>query len=226
MCGEQGQIRFRASPHGREAGVVLAYPLSVERGESFQRPQDERRAPSPTDAAGVIEGVTGVQQPPVARVDRYGGVTASVTGQRDQDNPGRYLIQRLHRCEATPRFSRRTMFDDSWTMPPLCGAKPTSLAPGRWVLRTEHLIGGGVNSRVREVGEAADVVGVEVGDDDMPYVVTSETEPFDLTGGCLRRIEYGPHDVPYRTYPALGVGDVAETIAGVDEDQAVVGLDK
>ncbi len=82
-----------------------------------------------------------------------------------------------------------------------------------------------MNLRVGEVGEAADVVDVEVRRDDVADVVASETELLHLAGGGLVDVERRPQQVT-RGADAGGIGAVLEAEAGVDEHQPVVGLDE
>ena len=81
-----------------------------------------------------------------------------------------------------------------------------------------------MNPRVREVRRAADVVGVQVGEDDVANLLAAEAESVELVGSGLGGSKLGSGDEADRSHPPLRVGAVVDSEAGVDEDQAVVGL--
>ncbi len=70
------------------------------------------------------------------------------------------------------------------------------------------------------------MIGVQVGEDDVPNVVAAEAESVELVRRRLGGLEHGPGDEPDRSHPSLRVGAVVDSEAGVDEDQAVVGFDQ
>jgi len=79
---------------------------------------------------------------------------------------------------------------------------------------------------VREVGDAADVVGVEVCDHDVANVLAAEAEPVELACRGLGRHEHRSGDEPHRAHPSWWVGAVVDPEAGVDENQTILGLDE
>jgi hypothetical protein len=83
-----------------------------------------------------------------------------------------------------------------------------------------------VNARARKIRDAADVIRVEVCDNDVADVLTAEAELFELVGRGLGRDEHRPGDEPHRPDPSWRIGAVVKAKPGVDEDQAVVGLDQ
>jgi hypothetical protein len=83
-----------------------------------------------------------------------------------------------------------------------------------------------MNLRLREVGDAADVIEVEVRNHDVPHVIPAEAEGFHLCDGSLLEIKDRPTEEPYRPQPGPGARAVVGAEAGVDEDEAVVGLDQ
>jgi hypothetical protein len=58
---------------------------------------------------------------------------------------------------------------------------------------------------VREVGQTADVVQVEVRDDEVADIVAAETELLDLVGGGFFVAEDGSQEVAQRSDPPGGV---------------------
>jgi hypothetical protein len=55
-----------------------------------------------------------------------------------------------------------------------------------------------------KVGDAADVVAVEVRDDDVPYVVGAKAKSLNLIDSGLGRVEYWPDQVSRRSDPSAG----------------------
>ena len=85
---------------------------------------------------------------------------------------------------------------------------------------------GDVYLGTREIGDAADVVAVEMGDDDVAHVVTAKAKLLDLIDGGFRRVEHRADQVPRRSHPPGGIVAVLRPEAGVDQYQTVVGLDE
>ena len=80
-----------------------------------------------------------------------------------------------------------------------------------------------VDRRLREVDDAARVIRIEMGHDDVPDVAPGEAEALDLTGRGLRFAELRlPHRHEHRAEPASGRTHVVEPHPRVDEDEAVV----
>src|SRR4051812_1483934 len=77
-----------------------------------------------------------------------------------------------------------------------------------------------------EVGDAADVIRVEVGDHDVADIARVVPEVGDLAYGGFGRIEGGPDQEPRRPEPSPRRRDVLQTDAGVDEREAVSGLNE
>jgi hypothetical protein len=65
-----------------------------------------------------------------------------------------------------------------------------------------------MNRSTREVSQGADVIHVEMRDDDVPHVVLGEPEPSGLPCRGLLRAEHGPDDVPEPPAAARQAGDV------------------
>lgn len=63
-----------------------------------------------------------MQHPPMARVDRDAGMTAGVTGKRDEHDPGCDLIELLRRGKAAPCLAVRVVLDV--VLHPLLAAVP------------------------------------------------------------------------------------------------------
>ena len=79
---------------------------------------------------------------------------------------------------------------------------------------------------VWEVGDTADVIGVEVRDHDVANVLAAEAESVELVCRGLARHEHRSGDEADRAHPCWRVGAVVDPEAGVDENQAVIGLDE
>ena len=82
-----------------------------------------------------------------------------------------------------------------------------------------------MNLSVREIGDTADVVDVEMRRDDVADVVAGETKAFDLADGGLLDVETRPQQEARRTDPAR-FGAVRHTETRVDEHQATGTLDQ
>jgi len=118
------------------------------------------------------------------------------------------------------------MFDDLWTVRQLGEPVPLPLQPGPRPRGAPRLRGGGMNRSTREVSQGADVIHVEMRDDDVPHVVLGEPEPSGLPCRGLLRAEHGPDDVPEPPEAARQAGDVLQPEAGVDQNQAGVGFEQ
>src|SRR5579883_923275 len=89
------------------------------------------------------------------------------------------------------------------------------------------LVGEQVHGGLGEVGEAAGVIGVEVGDDHVAHVGGAEPEALDPAQRGLLGIEARAHHGDEAGAEAAArVGEVGGAEAGVDEHEAVVALDE
>ena len=79
---------------------------------------------------------------------------------------------------------------------------------------------------VGEIRYAADVVAVEVRDDNMAHVVTAKTEPLDLVDGGFFTVEHRTDDASRRSHPLAGIIAVLRPEAGIDQYPTIVGLDE
>lgn len=97
------------------------------------------------------------------------------------------------RIRAT-RLTVDLVFDDLRTVLPLNRAEPHPVAEPAGSHGAEDFCRRDVNPRLGEVGDTADVVGVEMGDDDVPDVRALVSEPLDLFEGGLREVERRPKE--------------------------------
>jgi hypothetical protein len=190
--------------------VVLLHHLPVKRRRLLERGKRTRHRRGPVNRAVVKVRVAAVQHPAVAGVDRNARVAASVTRQRDQRDARRHLSELLGRGEASPLLTVRCVFDDGGPVRPLHRAEADLLAHRRGSQCAERLRSGDVYLRLGEIGDAADVVGVEMGDDDVPHVVTSKAKLLNLIDGGLPVIEHRTDESPRRSQPARGIGAVLD----------------
>jgi hypothetical protein len=174
----------------------------------------------------VKEGVAAVQYPAVAGVDRHAGVTAGVAGQRDQRDARRYLRELLCRGESAPLLTVRGVLDDLGAVRPQDRAEAEPFTTRRGPQRAERLCGGDVYLGLGKVAYAADMVAVEVRDDDVAHVVAVKAELLDLMYGGLLTFEHRADEVSGRSHPTGGVVAVLRAEAGVDQNQTVAGLDQ
>jgi hypothetical protein len=79
---------------------------------------------------------------------------------------------------------------------------------------------------VGKVGYAADVVAVEMRDDDVAHIVPAKAEPLDLMDGGFLTFEHRADEVSGRSHPPGGIVAVLRPEAGVDQYQTVAGLDE
>lgn len=75
-----------------------------------------------------------------------------------------------------------------------------------------------------EIRDAADMVDIQMGGDDMPHICDVETQSCHLRGGSLRFEETRSNEVPYGADPAPRVRNVAAAKSAVNQNQAIVGL--
>ena len=100
------------------------------------------------------------------------------------------------------------MLDDRRTVGALAGEIAASLDGAAGVQGGLVLGGGEVHLGPGQVGQAAGVVGVEVGEDDVPDVPGVEAERRQLMDHGLSRVEDRPHEASRRTEPSGGVSRV------------------
>ena len=87
------------------------------------------------------------------------------------------------------------------------------------------LVGQDVDSRLGGVGDAAEVVVVEVGEHDVAHILGAEAEAPELgDGGHLGLEARAGGGLKSPGHHPPGVGQIGETGARVDEDEALVGL--
>ena len=153
--------------------------------ERFSGTHDGRYAGMAVEGATVVERVARVQQPPAAGIHGDGGVAAGVTGKCDEDDPGCDGVELLGGGEPLPRVPGRVVLDDLRVVRPLSRAVAHLLPPGRGPDRPGGFGGGDVDLGVGEIGQAAGVVKVEVGEDNVPDIGAAKAEPFDLAGRGL-----------------------------------------
>lgn len=77
---------------------------------------------------------------------------------------------------------------------------------------------------VREVGDAADVVEVEMGRDDVGHVRRIQAQLLEPADRRLRLPEPGAHQVRVPADASGGIGDVRQPEPGVDQHDARVGF--
>lgn len=211
MSTHNEQVGFLTAIELGDAFLVGAQLFSIERGQHLLDAQQSRHLRVPVDGAGMIESVAAVQDPTVPGVDRYRGVAAGMARHGDQDNAGADGVKGLG----------GVVFDEVGPVRPLLAAIADLFLSGGGVHRAERFGRGDVDLGVREVGQTADVVEVEVGDDNVTDIVAVEPEPFDLVRGRLAGQQLGPADVPERADPA-GVFTILESKAGIDQHQATM----
>lgn len=157
------------------------------------------------------------RRPPHRRVRGYGLALRSA---RCRVRCRRAPSPRRNRANSRRRDRARPPFGCGPTA--TCGSGTSRLALAcAW---PERFGGGDVGLGVGEIGDAADVVDVEVRDHDVADVVAAEAEPFQLTHGGFVMVEYRPDEPPHRPDAPGGVVAVTRAEAAVDEDQAVLRL--
>ena len=83
-----------------------------------------------------------------------------------------------------------------------------------------------MNLRFREVSDAARMIQVEVGGDDVSHVGGVVTEPLQLPHGRLALLADRPDQRPEPPPEAIRVGAVPEAESGVDQDELAAGLEQ
>jgi hypothetical protein len=149
-------------------------------------------------------------------------VAAAVPDQRHQDH---VVAQGSHRAEPEPVVPTLAVLHPGRSVRPLGGEVAAALRETR-VLRGVQLGPLHVHVGVREVGQPARVVLIEVGQHDVGDVADIVPQRADLSGGGLRPREHRADErQPGRTEPP-GVGDVVGAESGVHQQQPVAALDQ
>ena len=206
--------------------MILSHYLPVECGGKFECGERTRHPRGSVDCAVMKKRVATMQHPTVSGVDRYAGVAAGVSRQRNQHDSRRHLVKLLRGSEASPLLSLRSVLDDLGAVRPLHRAEAEPLSARRGAQRAERLCGSDVYLGLGEFGYAADVVAIEMRDDDVAHVVPSKTELLDLSDGGFLALQHWADEVSRRPHPLCGIAAVFRPEAGVDQDQTVVGLDE
>ena len=222
--GDDQQVRVAAGVQLGEPGVVVAHPLRRRRSATPTAACRAARADA-VDGAAVVERVAGSAGSSGRPRRRRRTRARAVAGQRHQDDAGRDLVEFLGGGEPAPRLAVGLVVDEVRSVRPLRAAEPEPLPTAR-LNAPRELRGGHVDLGVREVGEAADVVDVEVGRDDVADVVDAKPEALDLPGRGLGGIEPRPQQVAGRARSAVGSRAVAQAETGVHEDEPAIGLDE
>ena len=124
-----------------------------------------------------------MQQPAVSGVNRDAGMAPGVSRQRDHHDARRYLDELLGRSESAPLLTVRGVLDDLGSVGPLDRAKAKLLPTRRCLQRSERLPGSDVDLGIGKIGDAADVVAVEVSNDDVAHVITAKAKLLNLIDG-------------------------------------------
>ena len=158
-----------ASSRNRSVLATRA-PLSEAR-RLWKTLEDRRAGGRGRDLAAVEVGVAAVQQPAVAGVDGDAGVAARVADERDQRHLDVDAGQDPHALEAEPAVAARlgAVLGPARAVLEVGAAVARSLVQAR-VQRRRQLRREDVDLGIGEVGQAAGMVDVEVGGDDVPYV--------------------------------------------------------
>lgn len=226
MRAQDEEVGFLPLVQFGKALVVGLYLLAIEGKQGFLGAQDEWDVGLPVDRAGVVERVAAVKDPAVSGIHGDGGVASGVAWHRDQDYSGTDVVEGLRGGEAAPCFAVGGVFDEVWPVRPLWFAVPQFLAC-RWIVDgAESFCGSDVDLGVREVRDSADVIKVEMGDDDVAHVLRAEAESLDVVRGGLDVEQPRPDDVPERPDPPGGVVAVVGSESGVHEYETVVGFDE
>ncbi len=151
-----------------EPSMVLPHHLPVECGGPLECVERTGHRRGPVDRAVVKVGVAAMQHPAVAGVNGHADVAAGMPRQRDQGDARRHLVEFFRRRESPPLLPDGGVLDDLGAVRPQRGPIACASSTGRDARRSEPLGRGDVYLGVGEIGDAADVVAIEVGDDDVP----------------------------------------------------------
>ena len=179
----------------------------------------------PSNVPGMVEGVPTVQHPSIPGVDGDARVSAGVAGQRHQHDSRCDLVEFLGGGESAPLLPVGIVLDDLGSVRPLAGAEADLLSERRFTHRADHSALVAWICASGKVRDAADVVHVEMCDDDVADVRAGEAESLDLAQRRLVVVEHRLEEVA-RGPDAGVVVTVVRPVSGVDENQAVVGLDE
>src|SRR3954470_10478399 len=166
--------------------MILPHHLPVECDRRLECGESARHRRGPVDRPVMKEAVAAVQYPAVADVDRDASVATGVPRQPDQRDARRHLIELLGRRESPPLLAVRSVLDDLGSMRPWGRAEAELLSTRRGPHRAARLHRGDVYLGFGEIGDAADVVAVEMCDDDVAHVVTAKAKPLNLIGPTRR----------------------------------------
>jgi hypothetical protein len=165
--------------------------------------------------------VTGVHEPAVAGVGDDGGVAAAVAVERHERDVGVEAGELAHGGEVAPGVAGLGDGAPPRRVRPLVRQVPAALGAG-------GARGGGVelalvqvHGGVREVDQAAGVIEIEVGHDDVAHVSGGEAERGQLGERGLAHVEGGAGEPTEVAGQERGVAALGAAPAGVDQHQAV-----
>ena len=219
---EQGDVGPAGVQLPQPGEVVAAEPVDHRLGH-LEGHQTGRGTDGRRDVALVEVRVAGVQDPAVGTADRHARVAAGVPDQGHQQD---VVGQHRDGLEALPGLALDVVGLPPRDVGPVRGEVAEPLAEhrvhGRVVLGPPD-----VHRRVREVGQAAGVVRVEVGQHDVGDVAGREPQRRHLRRRRLGRVEDRAdqeHERPAQ--PGGALLDVGDPDAGVHEREPVGPLDE
>ncbi len=158
MRAHNEQVGFPATVEFGEPFAVGPQLLTIECEQRVLSPQHSWHPRAAVNRAEIVEGVTAVQDPAVARVYRNRSVAAGMARHGHQHDTGVDGIKRLGGGESSPGLPVGPVFDKFWTVRPLSAPISQLFTHRPGVYRAKCFSGADVNARVREVGNSANVV--------------------------------------------------------------------
>ena len=118
----------------------------------------------------MVESVPAMQNPVLARINGNRGVPPRVAGHWHQNNAVSNDIERFGSGKTAPRLAAWRVLHQCGSVGPLHASVAHALAQRRRVHRAARLGRGDMHERVGKVGNATDVVEIEVGQHDVAHI--------------------------------------------------------
>ncbi len=227
MSADQLDLAAVPADELAEPLLVLLADLAVRLDDGLEGAQAARTVRRRAHLVAKEVRVAAVQQPIVVAPYSDTGVTERVPGQRDQQDLGVAVRQHPDTFEPEPVVAAELVRDPPRPVRPVRFADRVAHALAhRWALHRFVFTGPQVDLGRREVRQAAGVVEVEVGHDDVLDIRRIEAERAHLRDRCLAQLEpRAHHPVERRAAPGRRVY-VGRAEAGVHERQPVGALDQ
>lgn len=213
MGAEDLNLPLRPPRDGPQAGEVrlLFFPVCRHSPLEDLRAQGGARGIGP-ELTVMKVGIPRVEEPSIPSLDGHRAVTERMAGQRHLQDLRRNARRVVYTGEALPGRAPHLAEGPVRAVGPLHGPVAHAVEEGAGRMGGGVLVGQDVDSRLGGVGDAAEVVVVEVGEHDVAHILGAEAEAPELRdGGHLGLEAQAGGELKDPGHHLPGVGQIGET---------------